>query len=300
MYWRAEATAPAVSWGTDEHFNQGIVDNNRGDDMISLKYDSANGVFQYGAGSVLNLAPNMEADLIRAGSAKTVPVVRPILQSGVRCHSDSVGTWSLAGSVITISRTAHGVLTGDKYAFTPTAGTGATPDAGIYAVTGTPDANTLTLCAGIGTTDAAGTGTMTGIGAQTLFSGIVPGGSMGKNGSLRIMCRHRHTNSANAKTFEIFFGGVKFTQYGATTNLSSGVMAWIQNTNNDQVQQLSGSPGSGVAVGAGSYNATGADWKSANIDTSVDQLLVIKCTKANGAEFASLENISVELIPSLD
>lgn len=270
--------------------------------MISLVYDKATGVFQYGAGSVLNLAPKMEADLIQAGSAKTVPVVRPILQSGIRCHSDSVGTWSLAGSVITISRTSHGALTGDKYAFTPTAGTGSTPITGIYVVTGTPDANTLTLSSDTSTTGAAGagTGTMTGVGAQTLFSGIVPGGSMGKNGSLRIMCRHRHTNSANAKTFEIFFGGVKFTQYGTTTNLSSGVMAWIQNTNSDQLQQLSASPGSGVALGAGSYNATGADWKSANIDTSVDQSLVIKCTKANGAEFASLENISVELIPSLD
>lgn len=268
--------------------------------MISLVYDKAIGIFQYGAGSVLNLAPNVEADLIRTGSAKTVPVVRPILQSGVRCHSDAVGTWSLVGSVITISRTAHGVLTGDKYAFTPTAGTGATPGAGIYAVTGTPDANTLTLSADTSTTGTEGTGTMTGIGAQTLFSGLIPGGSMGKNGSLRIMCRHRHTNSVNAKKFEIFFGGVKFTQYGTTTSLSSGVMAWIQNTNSEQIQQVSASPGSGVALGAGSYNATGGDWGRANIDTSVEQLLEVKCTKANGAEFASLENISVELIPSLD
>ncbi|GAB1719056.1 MAG: hypothetical protein NTAFB09_07870 [Nitrosospira sp.] len=268
--------------------------------MISLVYDKTIGVFQYGAGSVLNLAPSVEANLVQAGSAKIVPLIRPILQSGVRCHSDAVGTWSLAGSVITISRTAHGALTGDKYAFSPTAGTGTTPAAGIYAVTGTPDANTLTLSADASTTGTAGTGTMTGIGAQTLFSGTVPGGSMGKNGSLRIMCRHRHANSANTKTFEVFFGGVKFTQYGATTTLSSGVMAWIQNTNSDQLQQLSTSPGSGVVVGAGSYNATGADWKTANIDTSVDQQLVLKCTKVNGAEFASLENIIVELIPSLD
>jgi hypothetical protein len=276
---------------------QDIVDNNRGDDMITLVYDKTIGIFQYGAGSVLNLAPEVEAELIRAGNAKTVPVVRPILQSGVRCHSDGIGTWSLVGSVIVISRTGHGALVGDRYAFTPIRGNGITPAADIYTVISTPNANTLALAASSNTT---GTGTMIGTEAQTLFSGIIPGGSLGKNGSLRIMCRHRHTNSTRTKIFEIFFGGVKFTQYGATNSLSSGVMAWIQNINSDQIQQLSTAPGASVALGAGSYNATGADWGRANIDTSMDQLLELKCTKANGSEFASLENISVELIPSLD
>ena len=265
--------------------------------MISLMRDKTIGTFQYGAGAVLSLAPDVEANFIKAGDARTVPVVRPILQSGVRCHSDAVGTWSLVGSVIVVSRTNHGALAGDRYAFTPTAGKGVMPRAGIYTVVSTPNANTLALAADSITT---GTGTMIGTEAQTLFSGIIPGGSMGKNGSLRIMCRHRHSNSAKMKTFEIFFGGVKFTQYVATASLSSGVMAWIQNINSEQIQQVPAGPGSGVALGAGSFNAAGSDWGRTNIDTSVDQLLAVKCTKASGIEFASLENIEVDLIPSLD
>lgn len=265
--------------------------------MISLIYDKTIGAIRYGAGSLLNLAPEVEADLVRTGDAKIAPIVWTILQSGTRCHADAVGTWSLVGSVIVLSRTAHGVLPGDKYAFTPTAAGGTTPKAGIYTVTATPNANTLVLATDTSTT---GTGTMVGTEAQTLFSGTIPGRSIGKNGSLRIMCRHRHTNSANTKMFEIFFGGVRFSQYVATTNLSSGIMGWIQNTNSEQIQQLSTGSGSGVVVGAGSYNASGADWAKANIDTSLDQLLVVKCTKANGNESASLENINVELIPSKD
>jgi hypothetical protein len=265
--------------------------------MISLIYDKTIGAIRYGAGSLLNLAPEVEADLIRTGDAKIAPIVWTILQSGVRCHADAVGTWSLVGNVIVVSRTAHGVLPGDKYAFTPTTGNGTTPRADIYTVVSTPNANTLALATSSSTT---GTGTMIGTEAQTLFSGTIPGRSMGKNGSLRIMCRHRHTNSANTKTFEILFGGVRFTQYTATTNLSSGIMAWIQNTDSEQVQQLSTGSGSGVVVGAGSYNASGADWAKANIDTSLDQLLVVRCTKANGTDSASLENINVELIPSKD
>jgi hypothetical protein len=265
--------------------------------MISLVRDKTIGTFQYGAGTVICLAPDIEADFIKAGDALTVPVVRPILQSGVRCHSDAVGTWTLMGNVIVVSRTNHGALAGDKYAFTPTAGNGAMPRAGIYTVISTPNANTLALATASSTT---GTGTMTGTEAQTLFSGIIPGGSLGKNGSLRIMCRHRHANSARTKTFEIFFGGVRFTQYVAANSLSSGVMAWIQNINSEEIQQSSTMPGSGVALGAGSFNATGGDWGRANIDTSMDQPLAVKCTKASGAEFASLENIEVDLIPSLD
>jgi hypothetical protein len=265
--------------------------------MISLVRDKTIGAFQYGAGAVLSLAPSIEAELIKAGDALTIPVVRPILQSGIRCHSDGMGTWSLVGSVIVISRTGHGALVGDRYAFTPTTGNGTTPRAGIYTVISTPNANTLALATSSNTT---GTGTMIGTEAQTLFSGIIPGGSMGKNGSLRIMCRHRHANSTKTKTFEIFFGGVRFTQYTAANSLSSGVMAWIQNINSEEIQQVSASPGSGVALGAGSFNATGTDWGRANIDTSVDQPLEVKCTKASGAEFASLENIEVDLIPSLD
>ena len=122
------------------------------------------------------------------------------------------------------------------------------PRAGIYTVISTPNANTLALATASSTT---GTGTMIGTEAQTLFSGIIPGGSLGKNGSLRIMCRHRHTNSAKTKTFEIFFGGVKFTQYAAANSLSSGVMAWIQNINSEKTQQLSTMPGSGVSLGVG-------------------------------------------------
>jgi hypothetical protein len=265
--------------------------------MISLIYDKTIGAIRYGAGSLLDLAPEVEADLIRTGSAKVASIVWTVLQSGVRCHADAVGTWSLVGTVIVISRTAHGVLPGDKYAFTPTAGNGTTPKAGIYTVTAVPNANTLVLATDSSTT---GTGTMVGTEAQTLFSGIIPGRSMGKNGSLRIMCRHRHTNSANIKSFEIFFGGVRFTQYNATTNLSSGIMAWIQNTDSEQIQQLSTGSGSGVVVGAGSFNASGADWAKANIDTSLDQPLTVRCTKTSGNESASLENISVELIPSKD
>lgn len=250
----------------------------------------------YTAGMVGEFGSVIEKQMISAGDAVTLPVARAIFQTGVKNHSDVAGTWAQSGNTITLSITAHGAAVGDTWSFNPTAGIGTLATAGIYTVATVPDANTLTL---VSDTSSTGTGTMTGTGAQTVFSGVIPGGNMGKNGSLRFMMRHRHTNSANNITFEVWFGGFRFTQWVLTTTLTSGMMGWIQNLNSEQIQQQPTGQGSGYAIGAGNFNnSAGGDWGTTAIDTSVDQLFQVKITKATGSELARVENMLVEIIPS--
>ena len=228
------------------------------------------------------------------GASNEFPVCRPILQSGVRSHSDAVGTWSQNGNVITIARAAHGVLVGDKYAFMPTAGTGTLPAAGLYDVATTPNANTLTL---VSATSSTGAGTMAGTGKQIIYSGIVPGRSIGMNGSLKIYIRTGVNYSANAKTFELAFGGIAFAVYNAMNIASTEMMLLITNKNSETVQQKA--TGSGMFSNSGAYN-TGNTWGTASIDTTTDQLVEIRVTKASGIETAFLDSILVEITPSLD
>lgn len=265
--------------------------------MIKFIADSFYSGRFFTPGMVGEFGATAEATLISAGSAITMRVPRAVLQSGVRSHSDAVGTWTQSGTTITLSVTGHGAVPGDTWAFNPTAGTGILATAGIYTIQTTADANTMTLTSA---TSSTGTGTMLGTGAQVVYSGTIPGGCMGKNGSLKILARHRHTNSANNKTFEVFFGGYRFTQWTLTTSLTSGIMAWIPNLNSEQVQQRPTGQGAGMALGAGNFNNSGGDWENTTIDTAMDQLFQVKITKATGSELARLESLLVQVIPSLD
>lgn len=236
-------------------------------------------------------------DRIGGQNASVLPLSRPILQSGTRSHSDGAGTWTQSGNVITISRIAHGVNVGEQYSFTPATGDGILGAGRIYDVASIPDANTLTL---ISATSNIGTGTITGTAKQAIYSGFVPGGSIGKNGSLKIYLRIGVSNSVNAKTFEVAFGGVAFVVLNAVFMATIGTMLLITNKNDERIQQKTSSIGSGLFLGGGAYNASDDTWTTSTIDTTLDQLVEIKVTKALGTEIAFLDSILVELVPSLD
>ena len=229
--------------------------------------------------------------------APDFPSSRPILQSGRRSHSDGAGTWQQSGNVITISRAGHDVAAGNQYSFSPTAGEGTLAAGGIYTVASIPDVNTLTLAS---ETASNGSGTMTGTPKQTIYSGIVHGGSMGRNGSLKIYFRAGVNNSASAKIFEVVFGGVAFAAFDAVYMATFGTMLLITNKNDEKVQQRASTTGSGLFLGSGACNASNDIWTTSAIDTTLDQLLEIKVTKALGKEVAFLDSILVELVPSLD
>ncbi|KIO48205.1 hypothetical protein [Nitrosospira sp. NpAV] len=219
----------------------------------------------------------------------------PILQTHKKCHSSSIGTWSQSGFDITVSHTAHGALPGDKYAFYPSPGTGTLAATGIYDIVAVADANTLTLSS---TISSIGTGTMRGTETQTLFSGIVPAGSMGENGGLQVYTRHAHKNSPSSKIFKVYFGGVEFTSYSASTTSISGAMAFILNLTETSQQIASGTP-SGVTAAAGNYTGGSGTWNTAVVDTRINQLLEIMVVKASGSDNAYLASIDVILVPSL-
>ena len=219
----------------------------------------------------------------------------PILQMHKKCHSSSIGTWSQSGFDITVSHTAHGALPGDKYAFYPTAGTGTLALTGLYDIVTVADANSLTLASAV---SSIGTGTMRGTETQTLFSGIIPAGSMGANGGLQVYTRHAHKNSANTKIFKVYFGGVEFTSYSTSTTGMTGAMAFILNLTETSQQVASGTP-SGVTASAGSYAGGTGTWNTAVVDTRINQPLEITVAKASGSDTALLASVDVILVPSL-
>lgn len=167
----------------------------------------------------------------------------------------------------------------------------------IYTVASIPDVNTLTLTS---ETASNGRGTMTGTLKQTIYSGVVHGGSMGRNGSLKIYMRAGVNNSASAKIFEVAFGGVAFAGFNAVYMATFGAMLLISNKNDERVQQRASTTGSGLFLGSGACNASNDVWTTSAIDTALDQLLEIKVNKALGTETAFLDSILVELVPSLD
>lgn len=112
---------------------------------------------------------------------------------------------------------------------------------------------------------------VTGTAAETtLFSTVIPGGTIGPNGRLDILALASQTNLTNLKTLKIKFGGVVFwnTQLGAY--LSAQVPVFIRNRN-AQNAQVSGVLNSGNPWG---YSSAAGVFTAA-VDTSIDQTLAV-------------------------
>jgi hypothetical protein len=136
-----------------------------------------------------------------------------------------------------------------------------------------------------------------GTSTVTAASVIVPGGTMGKNGTLRISVRMRFDPAqTGSKVFDITLGGQQLATFsgGGATWGSIHYIAEIQNKDSESLQ--AGTINAGRPF---QENAT-TTFLSAAVNTAVDQELRIRVRKVNGTDLAVLENWHVECVRPFD
>lgn len=123
---------------------------------------------------------------------------------------------------------------------------------------------------------------------NTLLSLTIPGNSLGANGLIRLSQMWFFTNNANAKQLRVRFGGVALITFNQINFGGFQHIITIQNRNNTGAQMTqSANPPFGsfsVDIRVGS-----------NVDTTVDQPLLITMEKAVGADACRLETYIVEI-----
>lgn len=136
----------------------------------------------------------------------------------------------------------------------------------------------------------ASPGSVTGTVAQTTLATIVvPGGSMGLNGCLRVLARYSCTSSTNAKTFKTNFGGTTFISPGTASSGILGFVTLCYIWNRNSVSSQIGFGDSG-GIGGIAVSNTGS------INTATDQNITITGTLGNTGETITLEAYTVELL----
>lgn len=107
-------------------------------------------------------------------------------------------------------------------------------------------------------TDAAVTGTGVQV-ETTLFTGTIPAGTLGPNGSLDIYALFSMTSSGTTKRFKVKVGGITIGDVSATTSASGRYLFTL--TNRNSLTSQIGGP-----AAQSSFGSTG----SANVTTSAD------------------------------
>lgn len=137
------------------------------------------------------------------------------------------------------------------------------------------------------------------VGAQTTVTGTtsptaaytltIPGGLIGKNGTLELTFLYNVNNDASVKTLAVLYGGTQFASAGGTAieSLQSLVRITNQGSNSVQVSHPS------ITVGIG---ATQTELIRGTIASASDQTLEFRITLADGTDTATLEDITVAVV----
>lgn len=124
---------------------------------------------------------------------------------------------------------------------------------------------------------------------NVLWSYVIPGGTLGPSGTLRITSIWSCTSNANNKTVYTKFGGSLLGSNNFTTAQSYKEERSVSNRNN-QAAQL-------AFIGAsGGYGITSSAVSNLSIDTTLDQTISLSATKANGPDVLALESVIVEVL----
>ncbi|MBI4723861.1 MAG: hypothetical protein HY765_02285 [Rhodomicrobium sp.] len=157
-------------------------------------------------------------------------------------------------------------------------------------------------CAALGATynasSSTGEASITGTSAETIFTNgsiLIPAGSMGANGSLRVTLAARVANNANAKTLRIRFGpndvtGTVFLGINLASTLTVRVQVEIRNIGSQSSQEAFS-----YLVNTG-WGTTALDFTAGTIDTSIDRYLVISGALSNTADTITLVYSDVEIM----
>lgn len=125
----------------------------------------------------------------------------------------------------------------------------------------------------------------------TLATVVIPGGSMGPNGILRVTTLWSYPTSANAKTLRAKLGGTAFLEVAASTTVSFQGFTLIRNRNSQAIQV--GAPKAHAQGGAG---VTAQSGTTGTVDTSVDQNLVFSGQLGSAAETLTFESYLIEAL----
>lgn len=135
---------------------------------------------------------------------------------------------------------------------------------------------------------------VTGTTSETTLATIaIPAGAMGVNGSLRIRPKFSYTGNTNLKTMRVRLGGTSFwfADNGANaSNIGSQPLIDIENRGaaNSQIGVAGGTAGVNLTITTA--HLTGV------VDTTAAQNLTITAQLANGADTATLEAYTVEIL----
>lgn len=137
---------------------------------------------------------------------------------------------------------------------------------------------------------ASHTGGSAGVESAALATVTVPGGSMGKNGRLRITSMWSYTNHASNKTLRIRFGGNLFLDAVVTTSAAVQQSTIIRNNASASVQKAY------AIANVGGFGSTTAAIKTDTINTNNDQTITFHAVLADTSHTVTLEDYMVEVL----
>lgn len=230
-------------------------------------------------------------------------VIAPVAQrlqcsSGIPFVMPSSGTISNTSGGVTVG-TAFDYVIGPSYTYFPSGALFASSPAGWYytnwtaATIGTVYANTYTN----GTPKIPSTPTplTTVVGAYTQATGldvigpnvVVPGGSMGDNGSIEWQRVVNNNNSVGSKGYPTFFGGTNVQGLNQTTNPKEAGAGSIKNRGR-QTAQISANAAHGDSGNASTLNKP-------TVDTAQNQILAMGINLAVATDYAIIESFAFKV-----
>lgn len=140
----------------------------------------------------------------------------------------------------------------------------------------------------VSNTQLANTGSTT---ENIVFTGTIPGNSIGKNGSYHMTGIYSYTNNTNTKTYRIKFNGTTvatFTGTVSTANISTYTI--IRNRNSLAVQVS----GPATATSNTTFNsASGGTLGTYTFDSSANITVTITCQLGTGSDTMNVEGFEI-------
>lgn len=125
----------------------------------------------------------------------------------------------------------------------------------------------------------------------TLKTYSIPANSLGANGWIEVYLNAGpHTNSANAKTYRVKYGGTSFAALAATTSVTGKFIIRISNMNVTNAQN-SGTSSAGISSGFSTNAAL-----TGTIDTTAAQDLTITGQLANSGESIAVYGVEISTV----
>ena len=241
-------------------------------------------------------APQALSGYSQAGTINGYTVV----QGAIPMYMPSNGTFTSVG-VLTLATALDQTFT-SAYFYFPAGAIGTNSLAGMYFVqmssttvgvayqnpytSGTPSIPTTLIPCTSAVSYTQTTGSLV-----NAVTGTIPGGAMGANGKIKVICIYQNNNSVGTKTYSVKFGGSQTVGTTATTNQTLSIIRELYNrgATNIQTSAANGMTGTGAAAGATQVYAK---------DTTISQDVNIQFQLGTATDWAGVDLFSIEVFPS--